>query len=331
MKYMSIGMVVLLAGGCPDDGPIEPRPDPVPLHIAGVVSAQSERPLAGASVHVIVKDGGAFVAETKWNGEYSLREDVDRDACIGGVLHADVEVVAETYVARAFSRHFDCDGPWPLRIDLELAPACLAGSPERILIDASHSGGAWWFPQTGPVFFPDQPHQGQALAAYLRSRGYTVDELGRGTVLTAALLAGYPYVVRYGEFGTYAESELLAYERFLECDVTLALLSGHRTNDPRDELAEHLGVTFSGSLGGSVNRFALHDLTQGVGSIPWVGGTAVSKYDPDEVEILGWVGGTIPVMGIIESPTAEIFFMGDTYAVQFVEQPLIDNIIAWGF
>src|SRR4051812_3075191 len=53
-------------------------------------------------------------------------------------------------------------------------PAPRAGS---VLVDASHDGGAWWFPQGGVTaagFKPDSAHQGRALADYLRSRGYTV-------------------------------------------------------------------------------------------------------------------------------------------------------------
>ena len=54
----------------------------------------------------------------------------------------------------------------------------------RILIDASHDGGVWWFPQSGN-FSENQPHQGRLLADYLRSHGFGVDEIPRGTVLTS--------------------------------------------------------------------------------------------------------------------------------------------------
>ncbi len=52
-------------------------------------------------------------------------------------------------------------------------PGCLDPRIKRhILIDASHDGGVWWFPQSGP-FSPGAPHQGKALADHLRGLGHT--------------------------------------------------------------------------------------------------------------------------------------------------------------
>ena len=56
-----------------------------------------------------------------------------------------------------------------------------------ILIDASHDGGVWWFPQAN-VFSSTKDHQGKALADYLRSKGFDVDELPRGTTVTSDIL-----------------------------------------------------------------------------------------------------------------------------------------------
>ncbi len=203
-------------------------------------------------------------------------------------------------------------------------------SHSQILVDASHDGGVWWFPQAGE-FNADEYHQGQALADYLRSRGFEVEELPRGTRVTDVLLSGYRYVIRAGEFGAYGSDELEAYAKFVKRGVTLILLSDHRKNDPVDELAEQLGVTFAGIVDGTVTRLASHAITEGVTDLPFIAGAAATGFDPEQVEVLGWVADTIPVMGIIHGHQAKIFFLTDTNGIELVPQPFVDNLIAWGF
>jgi hypothetical protein len=205
------------------------------------------------------------------------------------------------------------------------------GSAGRILIDASHDGGVWWFPQAGPVFLADQQHQGRALAEYLRSRGYEVDELGRNQLVSKSLLSEYRYVIRAGEWGPYSAQELAAYRSFVEREVTLLLLSDHRKTDSRDELGEMLGITFSGVIYGTITRLAEHPITEHVTSVRWIAGAEVTAFDPDETEILGWVNDSVPVMGVLKSHPAKIFFIGDTNGLEQVPQPLVDNLIEWGF
>ena len=200
----------------------------------------------------------------------------------------------------------------------------------RILIDASHDGGVWWFPQAGP-FSPDSLHQGQALAEYLRALGYTVDELGRDMVVTEALLDQYTMVIRAGEWGAPHAGELDAYRRFLQREVTLVLLSDHRLTDPTDELAQSLGVSFGGAVDGAVTIVEKHAITAGVGVVPYLVGAEVVAADPSTVTILGRLTDGTPVMGLIASPSAKIFFMGDTNTLETVPQPLVDNLLAWGF
>src|SRR5213075_46690 len=88
-------------------------------------------------------------------------------------------------------------------------------SSKAILVDATHDGGAWWFPQGGP-FDATQPHQGKALADYLRARGFTVDELGRGVVIDSTRLLKYTHVVRAGNYGGYLPQEGAAYARLAQ-------------------------------------------------------------------------------------------------------------------
>jgi hypothetical protein len=200
----------------------------------------------------------------------------------------------------------------------------------RILVDASHDGGVWWYPQS-ELFYPDSAHQGKALASYLRSLGYEVTEVPRGWQITDSLLSSFTTVIRAGEWGVYHQSELEAYENFVSRETTLILLSDHRKTDARDELAEMLGVTVTGVVHGPVTKFADHAITERVEELPYVGGAYVSAYDPEDVEILGWLEGDVPVMGLIKSYKAKVFFMGDTNGIEWVPQPFVDNLLEWGF
>ena len=57
---------------------------------------------------------------------------------------------------------------------------CSEGQAQKrrvsILVDASQDGGGWWSPQH-PEFIARNPHQGKALADYLRRKGAEVEEL----------------------------------------------------------------------------------------------------------------------------------------------------------
>jgi len=200
----------------------------------------------------------------------------------------------------------------------------------RILVDASHDGGVWWFPQA-ETFYPDSARQGKELADYLRSLGYDVTEVPRGWQVTDSLLSSFTMVIRAGEWGSYQDSELDAYANFVSREATLVLLSDHRGTDPRDELAEMLGIHFRGVVDGSIAQLAEHPLTERVEDLPWGVGAYVDWWDPDHVEMLGWLDGGQPVMGLIESHPAKIMFIGDTNGLEWLPQPFLDNLVKWGF
>jgi hypothetical protein len=203
--------------------------------------------------------------------------------------------------------------------------SALAGS-SRVVIDASRDGGAWWFPQAGP-FSQDAPHQGQALAEYFRSRGFAVDELGRGTILTDEVFLGARAVIRTSGFGHYSAAELEAYRRFLSCPATLVLLAERSSGD---QLAELLGLTFPDLAFGTITDFVHHPLTQGVTTLPLFGGTTLAAEYPSTVQILARFGG-LPIMGVVHGQAARVLFLGDVNSLETVPQPFVDNLIAWGF
>lgn len=213
----------------------------------------------------------------------------------------------------------------PVQPDSALPPAI-----GRILVDASHDGGVWWFPQD-QAFYPDSEHQGKELADYFRSLGYDVAEVPRGWTVTDSLLSSFTVVIRAGEWGSYRDSELEAYENFVSRETTLVLLSDHRGTDARDELAELLGIHFQGVVEGWITQLAEHALTDGVEDLPWGVGAYVDAWDPDQVEILGWLDSGQPVMGLVKSYPAKVLFIGDTNGLQWLPQPFLDNLINWGF
>ncbi len=219
-------------------------------------------------------------------------------------------------------------------------PPPAPGTAGTILVDATRDGGGWWYPQyEGTGFSSTEYHQGKKLADYLKSLGYKVDELPRGTAISRELLASYKYVIRAGCFGTYSAGELEAYTSFLQQDSSsLFLIQDHLSNGSNDPLSISLGVMFEGSVHGTISYFAEHPVTNGVYSIPFIAGSVVSNPDPQKVSLLGSLapapgeeGFTKGVMGIVHHPRSKIFFIGDINGLETVPQPFTKNLIDWLF
>jgi hypothetical protein len=204
------------------------------------------------------------------------------------------------------------------------------GQGKAILIDSSRDGGIWWFPQSEQTGFSvDANHQGKLLANELRLKGYQVEELARGVEITTTLLQSYDIVARVGDFGTYSESELQAYDTYLSNGGPLLLVSEHRTNDTVDELAENLGLIFSGTVSGTITDFTEHEITNGVQSINYNAGSVILSQDlNNSINVLASISGDA-AMGILSHPPARIFFIGDSNDLLLVKKPFVDNLFNW--
>ena len=234
----------------------------------------------------------------------------------------------------------------------ERQEAPLQTNKNKILIDASRDGGVWWFPQSSETgFSPGNDHQGKELADYLRSLGYEVNELPRGSIITDDILNQYDKVIRAGGFGNYTSSEMEAYDHFINRASSLLLMQDHLKNFPNDNLSEHLGVQFAGGLGGDITEFVTNPITAGVTSLSYIFGSVVINADKNStMTILGSFGssdyfdrnnngefdsGDISspaVMGILNSyPYCRIFFMGDLNELEAMPQPFLNNLIQWAF
>lgn len=203
----------------------------------------------------------------------------------------------------------------------------------RVLVDASKDGGVWWYPQAGP-FDPSASHQGKPLADYLRGLGYVVTEMGRGERMTDSLALAHGIIIRANRFSpAYTEAEISAYRGFLARATTLVLLSDHQTyTDGKDEVADLIGVGFVGRSGDeAVTTLGDHPITQGVGALQYLVGAYAVARDTSAVEFLGWLADGRPVMGISTATAAKVFFLGDTNLLELLPQPLLENLVRWGF
>jgi hypothetical protein len=226
-----------------------------------------------------------------------------------------------------------------------------------ILVDASRDGGVWWYPQIAP-FDPDKPHQGKALADYLRSQGFFVTELPRTVYprvlppapppITPDLLSQFDLVIRANEFGAYTQEEIAAYHNYVENGGNLLLLSDYVRPDEEDSLGNSFGILFKGISRGEnmIDRFQPHSITRGVSALPYGVGSGIIDF-PSSANILGYLSegtyldlndngaqdGDEPTraaaLGEMAFGEGRIVFCGDTNMWLPVPQPLTDNTINW--
>lgn len=219
----------------------------------------------------------------------------------------------------------------------------------KILIDASHDGGVWWFPQwEGTGFDPNTAHQGQLFASKLREKGFEVSELGRGKELTDEMFFGSYIIIRVGGFEPYTKKELGVYSRLLDRGMNLVFFTDHKKNDPTDELGDLLGLNFKGVASGEIVKFTDHPITADLTSIPYIAGSVLTNLNEQPaIEILGWLNSDAyadlnfngvqdtsepvgpPVMGVLNYSKSKIFFIGDSNGIEIQPQPFIDNLITW--
>jgi hypothetical protein len=220
---------------------------------------------------------------------------------------------------------------------------------KKIVIDASHDGGVWWFPQSEFTGFDTAKyHQGKLFADLLRKKGFIVDELGRDSELKEEQFMGFFIVIRVNGFQAYSPKELDVYTKLVKRGMNLVFFTDHKKYNPKDELGDLLGLNFEGIAHGTVSKFAQHTITKNLESLDYVAGSVITNADQNpDIEILGWLGEdeyadlnlngikdndepfAPPVMGILNYPKSKVFFIGDANGLQIMPQPFIDNLIEW--
>ena len=220
---------------------------------------------------------------------------------------------------------------------------------KRIVIDASHDGGVWWYPQSEKTGFNSgKDHQGKVFADLLREKGFKVDELGRGEELKEEHFMGYYIIIRVNGFQPYTQNELDVYSKLIKRGMNLVFFTDHKRYDPKDELGDLLGIEFKGIARGTISKFNSHIITQNITSLDYIAGSVLINADQNpNIQILGWLGENdyadlnlngikddgepvaSPVMGILNYPKSMIFFIGDANGLQIMPQPFINNLIDW--
>ncbi len=203
----------------------------------------------------------------------------------------------------------------------------------KILVDASHDGGVWWAPQSG-TYSASLPHQGKRMADFLRSYGFTVDELPSFSVLTDSILQQYDKVIRAGNYGNYQSSELQAYANYIMRPSSLFLIGEYLHPAQLDELAESLGISFRGIYYGNLDLYSPHMITDSATSFYYNAGSIVVNAGTNpSIVPLGWLDGDNNklAMGILQHPFSKIFFIGDINGIENLPQPLTIKIFKWLF
>ena len=224
-----------------------------------------------------------------------------------------------------------------------------SGAQPMILVDASKGGGTWWFPQSGP-YNADEPHQGKALADYLKSLNYAVIELPRNTSITTSteLLTIFDIVIRASGFFGHSPEEIDAYHSYTNDGGGLLLLTDHGRFVETEALALSFGVSFEGVSRGEniIDMFETHPITAGVTSLFYGVGSGITDF-PASVNVLGYLSTNTyldlndneiqdateptaaPVLAAMEFGAGKIVFSGDVNMWESVPQPLVDNTINW--
>lgn len=213
--------------------------------------------------------------------------------------------------------------------------SCPAARSRTVLVDATHDGGAWWYPQAD-VYDSASGHQGQGLAEYLRGQGYRVTELGRGAALPTDSMRTYATIIRAGYYSDalhpdYSVADIAAYKAYLDCQRTLVLLGAYLRDGLHDPLAESIGIPLTGMISGTITKFTASELTRGVISVPFTAGSFLRSESNAAIQVLGRLQTGEGVMGVLGKGNAKVFFIGDAIDIEGLPQPLVQNLVAWGF
>lgn len=199
--------------------------------------------------------------------------------------------------------------------------------PLRVLVDASKSGGQWWFPQ-GPNFNPKEYHQGKGLVDFMRGTGWHVVEAMPGEVITFDRLRDFDLVIRPQAYYTYSVDEVKAYEQSITAGTRLLLMGGGSTDN--DSIAHIFGLHFeTRSRFAPVKRWIPNALTTNIDccSTTW---TSISEM-PAGAVALAWLNpletNTRPILGYLPYGQGYVVFIGQSFIVPAENRSFRESLI----
>ena len=63
----------------------------------------------------------------------------------------------------------------------------------------------------------------------------------------------------------------------------------------------------------------------------FIAGSFLASESDAAIQVLGRLPTGERVMGVLTKDNAKVFFIGDTNGIQEVPQPLVQNLVTWGF
>jgi hypothetical protein len=199
------------------------------------------------------------------------------------------------------------------------SPSAGKAASRLIVVDASHDGGTWWYPQSPKSHDPTKDHQGKRFADALRLQGYVVSEIHRGTRITDQFKDA-EVVIRFACWGTYEPTEVEAYQRFAHNGGKVLLIQGFIRKDApiHDDVANTFGITFDGEYRTKTFvQLADHPLTRELALPTYQTGSAITRMPPEALP-LAFIENAMPVMGRTKVGNGEVIFVSSIF-------PFINN------
>lgn len=215
-----------------------------------------------------------------------------------------------------------------LIVSMRTAAFGQTSTPRKIVVDASKDGGTWWAPQKEGALDPKGEHQGKRLAEYLRSRGWEVEEIGRGEDISERL-KGAVIVIRANCASDYKESEVRAYRDFVTGGGSVLLLRGFVREDAAnaDKVAKEFGITFSKTVkAATIKRWGKLPLTEGLDLLKYNVGSVVTE-SPKGTFPLAYLDDDQLVGGLVKQGKGKVLFLSTIFALLPVPRAFIDRIL----
>jgi len=216
----------------------------------------------------------------------------------------------------------------------------------NILIDASHGGGAWWYPQ-GVNCNPESYHQGRGFANELSAHKYSVYESCREEVIDPKQFKELALLVVADGYRAFSKSEADRVLEYLSDGGNVLLMLDHGAPLNNRETWSALGLEFyKTNVNDVIINFETHKVAYGMPATLATRGVSAISSDGKGIDVIARLSsdtyldlnfnGTLdandrvnPIfMGAIEYGKGKLVFCGDVNLWQR-DMTLIRNTMSW--